>query len=102
MLVELYPRLQARFSALAVLGRFVEGFIAWLYAKGYHRHQVRLRVREMPQLDAVEQLARRAVCQGCVHLIEEVLGPHEDAPVPVLQRLEWTWAGGGLGSRRSS
>jgi hypothetical protein len=38
--------------------------------------------------EAVEQPARRTVGERRVHLVEEVLGAHEDAAVAVLQGLE--------------
>src|SRR5438270_3695567 len=59
MLVELYPRFHARFSSLPLLGRHVEGFVAWLHAQGYPRLPIRRRVRAMPRVDAL--LRRRRV-----------------------------------------
>src|SRR5229473_6270189 len=38
--------------------------------------------------EAIEQSAGGPVRQRRVHLVEELLGAHEDAAVPVLQRLE--------------
>lgn len=59
MLEELYPRYHARFSSLPLLGPHVEGFVAWLYAQGYPRLSIRLRVRELPRVDAA--LRRRGI-----------------------------------------
>jgi site-specific recombinase XerD len=59
MLAELYPRAHARFSALPLLGSQVEDFVVWLDSHGYPRIPIRMRVREMPRLDA--RLRRRGI-----------------------------------------
>lgn len=57
MLVELFPRIHARFSSLPLLGPHVDGFVVWLDESGYPRLPIRRRVREMPRVD--KQLKRR-------------------------------------------
>lgn len=59
MLVELYPRLHARFSSLPLLGPHVDDFVVWMHAQGYPRLPIRLRVRETPRVEA--RLRRRGV-----------------------------------------
>lgn len=53
MLVELYPRMHARYSSLPVLGPHLDGFVAWLTSKGYPRLPTRMRVRATRKLDAL-------------------------------------------------
>ena len=53
MLAEIFPRAHARFAALPLLGPHVDGFVVWLCSQGYPLHPVRLRIREMPRLDAL-------------------------------------------------
>jgi integrase/recombinase XerD len=57
MLATLFPRLHSRFSSLPLLGPHVEGFVVWLHSQGYPRLPIRLRVRELPRVDA--RLRRR-------------------------------------------
>lgn len=59
MLVDLYPRLHRRFSSLPLLGVYVDDFVAWLSAKGYHRIPIRCRIRALPRVDRA--LRRRGV-----------------------------------------
>jgi hypothetical protein len=59
MLAALFPRFHSRFSSLPLLGPFVDGFVAWLHSQGYPRLPIRLRVRELPRVDA--RLRRRGV-----------------------------------------
>lgn len=59
MLSEFFPRAHARFASLRLLGPHVEGFFVWLRAQGYPLFRIRLRIREMPRLDA--RLRRRGV-----------------------------------------
>lgn len=59
MLIELYPRAHARFESLPLLGPHVEEFVVWLGSRGYSRDPMRMRLREMPRLEA--RLRRRGV-----------------------------------------
>ena len=59
MLAALFPRFHSRFSSLPLLGPHVEGFVEWLQSHGYPRLPIRLRIREMPRLDA--RLRRRGL-----------------------------------------
>jgi len=59
MLIDLYPRLHRRFSSLPLLGAYVDDFVAWLGADGYHRIPIRCRIRELPRVDRA--LRRRGV-----------------------------------------
>jgi len=59
MLTELFPRANARFASLPLLGPHLDGFVVWLCSQGYPRLPIRLRIREMPRLDA--RLRRRRV-----------------------------------------
>lgn len=61
MLTEIYPRVHARFSSLAVLGPHVDGFMVWLRSQGYPLLPIRLRVRAAKRLDVL--LQRRGVHQ---------------------------------------
>lgn len=45
MLVELFPRANVRHASLPVLGQYLEGFLAWLRARGYPDLLLRRRVR---------------------------------------------------------
>ena len=53
MLTELFPKAHHRFSPLPLLGAYLDGFIAWLYAQGYPRLPVRQRIRAAKRLDEV-------------------------------------------------
>jgi integrase/recombinase XerD len=53
MLKEIYPRDHARFLSLPLLGPHVEDFVVWLHTQGYARLPIRLRVRELPRVDAL-------------------------------------------------
>ncbi|MFQ5699947.1 MAG: site-specific integrase [Myxococcota bacterium] len=59
MLAELFPRAHARFASLPLLGPHLDGFVVWLCSRGYPRLPIRLRIREMPRVDAL--LRRRGV-----------------------------------------
>lgn len=59
MLAKIFPRAHARFTSLSLLGPHVEGFAVWLRSQGYPLLPLRLRIREMPRLDA--RLRRRGV-----------------------------------------
>ena len=59
MLAELFPRAHAHFASLRLLGPHLDGFIAWLRSQGYSDLPVRLRIREVPRLEAL--LRRRCV-----------------------------------------
>ncbi|MEP6861855.1 MAG: hypothetical protein ABJE66_14610, partial [Deltaproteobacteria bacterium] len=51
MLVELFPRIHARFSSLPLLGSHVEGFVIWLHARGHSSLPICRRMREAPRVD---------------------------------------------------
>lgn len=51
MLVELFPRVHARFSSLPLLGSHVEGFVIWLHAQGHSSLPICRRMREAPRVD---------------------------------------------------
>lgn len=51
MLVELFPRAHARYASLPVLGRHLEGLLAWLRAEGHSQLAMRRRVRAACRLD---------------------------------------------------
>ena len=59
MLAEIFPRAHARFASLPLLGPHLDGFVIWLRSQGYPLLPIRLRIREMPRLDAL--LRRRRV-----------------------------------------
>lgn len=59
MLVELFPRIHARFSSLPLLGSHVEGFVIWLHARGHSSLPICRRMREAPRVD--KRLRRRGV-----------------------------------------
>jgi site-specific recombinase XerD len=59
LLVELYPRLHARFSSLKLLGPHIDDFVRWLHAAGYPPLPIRLRIRETPRVDA--RLRKRGI-----------------------------------------
>jgi integrase/recombinase XerD len=59
MLVDLYPRRHASFSALPLLGPLVEDFVVWLHAAGYTRVPIRRRLVAIKRVDA--RLRRRGV-----------------------------------------
>jgi site-specific recombinase XerD len=61
MLAEFYPRVHARYTSLRLLGSHVEGFFAWLQARGYTPLPIRLRLHVLPRLEA--RLRRRGVRQ---------------------------------------
>ena len=51
MLIELFPRAHARFSALPLLGPLLDGFTRWLSAHGFAAQVIRGRVRKAPRLE---------------------------------------------------
>ena len=51
MLTELLPKTHYRFSPLPLLGAYLDGFIAWLYAKGYPSLPIRRRIYAAKRLD---------------------------------------------------
>jgi integrase/recombinase XerD len=51
MLVELFPRVNARYASLPVLGSHLDGFIAWLRSQGYPHLPIRRRIRALRRLD---------------------------------------------------
>ncbi len=59
MLVELFPRIHARFSSLPLLGPHVDDFVIWLHARGHARLPIYRRIREAPRVD--KGLRRRGV-----------------------------------------
>ena len=59
MLVELFPRIHARFSSLPLLGPHIEEFVVWLHARGHSRLPICRRIREAPRVD--KGLRRRGV-----------------------------------------
>jgi integrase/recombinase XerD len=59
MLAEFCPRIHTRYTSLRLLGPYVEGFFAWLQAEGYSPPPIRLRLHELPRLEA--RLWRRGV-----------------------------------------
>jgi site-specific recombinase XerD len=59
MLIDLFPRIHARFSSLPLLGPHVDDFAVWLHAQGYPCLPICLRIRETPRVDA--RLRRRGV-----------------------------------------
>ena len=61
MLKEIYPRGHARLSPLRLLGPHVEGFVSWLHTQGYPPRQIRLRLRQLPQLE--KMLRRRRIAR---------------------------------------
>jgi hypothetical protein len=59
VLVELFPRIHARFSSLSLLGPHVDDFAVWLHARGHSRLPICRRIREAPRVD--KGLRRRGV-----------------------------------------
>jgi integrase/recombinase XerD len=59
VLVELFPRIHARFSSLPLLGPHVDDFVIWLHARGHARLPIYRRIREAPRVD--KGLRRRGV-----------------------------------------
>jgi hypothetical protein len=59
VLVELFPRIHARFSSLPLLGPHVDDFVIWLQARGHARLPIYRRIREAPRID--KGLRRRGV-----------------------------------------
>ena len=53
MLADLFPRAHARFASLPQLGPHLDGFVDWLYSRGYPDLPIRLRLRKTPDLDAL-------------------------------------------------
>lgn len=51
MLQELFPRCHRRYSALPVLGGFLNDYIRWAFALGYHRGRVRNHLRSVRRLE---------------------------------------------------
>lgn len=61
MLVDLFPRVHARFTSLRLLGPHVDEFVAWLESHGYPEVPIQRRVRKLP---LVEELLRRRRVRG--------------------------------------
>jgi len=59
MLVELFPRVHARYESLPVLGSYLDDFLVWLRSQGYPRLPMCRRIRAAQRLDAM--LQRRGV-----------------------------------------
>lgn len=59
MLADLLPRAHARLASLPLLGPHLDGFVDWLYGRGYPDLPIRLRLRKTPLVDAL--LHRRRV-----------------------------------------
>jgi integrase/recombinase XerD len=59
MLAELFPRAHVRFASQPLLGPHLDGFVEWLYARGYPGLPIRRRIRKTPYVDAA--LHRRGV-----------------------------------------
>ncbi len=59
MLVELFPRIHARFSSLPLLGPHIEPFVVWLHARRHAFLPICRRIREAPRVD--KGLRRRGV-----------------------------------------
>jgi len=59
MLSSLFPRAHARYTALRLLGEFLEGLCVWLHSKGYPEDGIRRRMEVARLLEAV--LRRRRV-----------------------------------------
>jgi len=59
VLVELFPRIHARFSSLPLLGPHVDDFAVWLHARGHARLPIYRRIRVAPRVD--KGLRRRGV-----------------------------------------
>lgn len=59
MLVELFPRIHARFSSLPLLGPHLDDFVVWLHSRGHARLPLRRRIREAPRVE--RRLRRRGV-----------------------------------------
>ena len=74
MLIDLFPRLHTRLSTLPLVGPYVEEFVVWLQAQGYPRLPIRLRIRELPRVDA---LLRRQD----IHTVDELSYVLADVPV---------------------
>jgi hypothetical protein len=52
MLAEFCPRIHTRYTSLRLLGPHVEGFFAWLQAERYPPLPIRLRLHELPRVEA--------------------------------------------------
>jgi integrase/recombinase XerD len=63
MLAELFPRAHVRFASQLLLGPHLDGFIEWLYARGYPDLPIRRRIRKTAHVDAA--LRRRGVRDLC-------------------------------------
>ena len=59
MLTDLLPRAHAHLASLPLLGPHLDGFVDWLYGRGYPDLPIRLRLRKTPLVDAM--LHRRGV-----------------------------------------
>lgn len=53
MIKELFPQAHVRLTSLPVLGPLLEGFAAWLVAKGLSLNSVRNRIRKAPEFETV-------------------------------------------------
>lgn len=53
MLIELFPRANARYASLPVLGPHLDGFVDWLRSEGYPSLPIRRRVRAAGRLDSL-------------------------------------------------
>ena len=53
MLIDLFPRAHARFSALPLLGPQLDRLVRWLDALGFARIPIRQRIRKTPRLDSL-------------------------------------------------
>ena len=59
MLIDLFPRVHARFIALPLLGPLLDGLARWLVTRGFPDTAIRGRIRKAPVLEAL--LRRRGV-----------------------------------------
>ena len=53
MIKELFPQAHVSLTTLPLLGPLLEGFAAWLFAKGLPRDSVRRRIRRVPDFEIV-------------------------------------------------
>ncbi len=77
MLASLFPRAHARYTSLAVLGRFLEGLCVWLHARGYPRDAIQ---RRMQAAALLARVLRRRRVRSLSELTEAALRSYAPPP----------------------
>lgn len=106
MLAELFPRAHARFSSLRLLGPHLDGFVDWLYSRGYPRLPIRRRIQKTPDVDVLlhRQGVRDLGAISRAQLLE--LAPRDSQDdvylAAVIRSLADYFDGGGLLARQAT